>query len=159
MLSAEQQKIVSSEDSLKLVNSILKKLGIRNDEDLRQDAMYYLCKCISRFDPEQGTKWTTYAYKNVMMYVKSTKKRQMQKQIHSIDFTSFADNTADLVISRQQPKVSLTFLNQCNAEERNILRLRYLGYKVHEIGAMYGCSRQYVSQRLKEIREKLLKNS
>lgn len=159
MLSAEQQEIVASEDSLKLVNSILKKLGIKNDEDLRQDAMYYLCKCIVRFDPEQGTKWTTYAYKNIMMYVKSTRKRQMQKQLHSIDFTSFADNTEDLVVSRPRPKVNLAFLNQCNAEERNILRLRYLGYKVHEIGAMYGCSRQYVSQRLKEIREKLLKNS
>ena len=159
MLSAEQQKIVTSEDSLKLVNSILKKLGIKNDEDLRQDAMYYLCKCIVRFDPNKGTKWTTYAYKNVMMYVKSIKKRQLQKQVHSIDFTSFADNTADLVVSKSHPKVSLTFLNQCDAEERNILRLRYLGYKVHEIGTMYGCSRQYVSQRLKEIREKLLKNS
>ena len=160
MLSAEQQKTI--EESLWVVNDVLKNLGLQGDEDLRQEANLYLCRCLERFNPSYNTKWTTYAYKNIFMFVKLCNRRQAPKQAQCIDFTSYADNMDDIVIARPQGVLDMAILKKCTPEEKDILRLRYLGYKVQEIGKMYGCSRQYVSQKLKEIRRKvikLLKNS
>lgn len=155
MLSAEQQKTI--EESLWVVNDVLKDLGLQGNEDLRQEANLYLCRCLERFNPSYNTKWTTYAYKNILMFVKLLNKRQATKQARCIDFTSYADNMDDLVIAKPQQVLDITILKKCTPEEKDILRLRYLGYRLQEIGAMYGCSRQYVSQKLAEIRQKICK--
>lgn len=155
MLSAEQQQII--ENSLGIVNDVLRKLGLQGDEDLRQEANLCLCRCIERYDPSRNTKWITYAYKNILMFVKLANRQKIFKQSRSIDFTSYADNIDDLVASSPRQRPNMAILKNCTAEERDIIRLRYLGYKMHEIGDMYGRSRQYVTQKLKEIRQKICK--
>lgn len=156
MLSAEQQKIIASEDSIKLVNSVLRKLGRRGDEDLRQSALCYLCECIKRFDPNKKTKWTTYAYKNIFMFLK----RNSQKPNMTIDFTSFADNTSDYIVARPiYSQVTLGtlrgLLKDCTVEEQQIVFLKYKGYKTYEIGEIRHQSPRYIARKLKEIRVKI----
>lgn len=158
MLSAEQQQIIDSDNSRKLVNGILKKLGFGHDEDLRQDAMCYLCECIQRFDRSKGVKWTTYAYKNIFMFIKRKERRRSQKASQTIDFSSFADNADDLLSDKSTLIAIATGLAECTPEERQIIKLRYGGYKICEIGQMLGYPYQFVSDTLKEIRKKITKN-
>ena len=114
MLSAEQQKII--EESLWVVNDVLKDLGLQGNEDLRQEANLYLCRCLERFNPSYNTKWTTYAYKNILMFVKLLNRRQATKQARCIDFTSYADNMDDLVIAKPQQVLDITILKKCRTE-------------------------------------------
>lgn len=159
MLSAEQQKAI--EDSLWVVNTVLKELGLQNNEDLRQEANLYLCKRIGNFDPARKTKWTTYAYKITTRYVKTIERRQSEKARHYLDFSSFADNTDDLVVAQQSmvavPSHCL-ILKDCTDEEKRIIQLKLKGYKNYEIGQIQGQSSRHIGEKLKIIREKLLKS-
>ena len=66
-LTNEQQKQI--ENSLWVVNTVLKKQGIDYNEDMRQSAIMYMCECLLRYDPDKGVKWTTYAYKNFIVVI------------------------------------------------------------------------------------------
>ena len=44
MLTKEQQHTI--ENSIWVVNTALQKQGLSSDEDLRQSAILYMCKCI-----------------------------------------------------------------------------------------------------------------
>lgn len=154
MLSAEQQKTI--QESLWVVNTVLKDLGLQQDEDLRQDANLYLCRCLERFNPSHNVKWTTYAYKNILMFVK----RKSQITIPTIDFTSFADNTSDYIVARPTcPQITFGMLRgllkNCTAEECQIVFLKYKGYKTYEIGEIRHQTPRYIAKKLKEIRNKI----
>ena len=98
MLSDEQRDTI--EDSVWVVNTVLKKQGLENDEDMRQSALLYMCKCIQRFDPSKNIKWTTFAYKNIYLFVKRNFKKQQEKSIPTVSENMFylADKEDDIEI-------------------------------------------------------------
>ena len=64
----------------KTINTALKKQGLQENEDLRQSAILYMCKCLERFDPTKNIKWTTFAYKNIYLYIKREHNKEAAKQ-------------------------------------------------------------------------------
>lgn len=158
MLSLEQQEII--ENSLWVVNTALKKQGLQADEDLRQSAILYMCKCLERFDPSKDIKWTTYAYKSVFLFIKRTHGKEMKKRSMFID-----DDIFNLI----EPVSSLidepTMFNEgkyiidsikavCSPEESQIIELKRQGYKVVEISSIMKCSTSKINGRMQSIKEK-----
>lgn len=158
MLSLEQQNII--ENSIWVVNTALKRQGLQADEDLRQSAILYLCKCIERFDPTKKIKWTTYAYKNIFLYIKRTHGKENKKSSMFVD-----DDIMDLQEPQNLPIDDRELFNDskymveqikavCSPEERQIIEFKLQGYKVIEIGALMGCSASKVNGCMQSIREK-----
>jgi len=80
MLTQEQRELL--ENSLWVVNSVLKAQGLQRDDDMRSRANLYLCKCVQRYKPERNAKWTTYAYKSVFLFVKTSHAQEMVEKSH-----------------------------------------------------------------------------
>lgn len=157
MLSKEQQSII--EDSIWVVNTALKNQGLElspKTEDLRQSAILYMCKCLERFDPTRNIKWSTYAYKNVYLYIKRQNKREIRCRQHEIEdediyktleeYEAETDNQARLIIDKISQK--------CTPRERELLDLKLKGYKGREIGVIMGISISRISLYMKSIKEK-----
>lgn len=153
MLSTEQQNII--ENSIWVVNTALKKQGLQADEDLRQSAILYMCKCIQRYDPEKHIKWTTFAYKNVYLFIKRTHIKRMVKDNLIADVDVY---TPILSINNLSNLDNVLFLENikclCTAEERQMLELKRQGYKIMEIGKIMGCSARRISGYMQSIKEK-----
>lgn len=153
MLTANQQSII--ENSLWVVNTALKRQGLSCDEDLRQQAILYMCKCLQRFDQEKNIKWTTYAYKNVYLYIKRLHLKESYKP-------SFESGEDLMVIGEKITPIEPTFedfttkdiLAVCSPIEREILHLKLSGYKYGEISNILNCSISKINKYMKDIREK-----
>jgi RNA polymerase sigma factor (sigma-70 family) len=150
-LTTEQQQII--QDSVWVVNTALKKQGLSTDEDMRQSAILYMCKCLLRFDPSKNVKWTTYAYNNVYLYIMRVHKKEVQKKSRLVGEDLFAilhkdeDFNEEVVVLDQ-------ILGLCTPEEREVLELKRQGYKGAEIGQILGYTHSKVNSYLHEIREK-----
>lgn len=132
MLSKSQQEII--ENSLWVVNTALKKQGLENNDDLRQDAILYLCQCLTRFDPLKGVKWSTYAYRNIFLYVKRKNAEEMAFRNQCVDI----DEMKDVLVGEYAHDDSdMSFgnylLSKMNEIEKKIFNLMVEGYKIPEI--------------------------
>lgn len=158
MLSLEQQKTI--ENSVWVVNTALKKQGLRTDEDLRQSAILYMCKCLERFDPTKQIKWTTYAYKSVFLYIKRTHAKEMKRQSLFVDddILTLKEQIADPMeqpqhldgVSYKIDKIKAV----CSMEEKQIIDLKLKGYKVVEISSLMKCSPSKINGCMQSIKEK-----
>lgn len=152
-LTANQQSII--ENSLWVVNTALKRQGLSCNEDLRQQAILYMCKCLQRYDQEKNIKWTTYAYKNVYLYIKRMHLKESYKQ-------SFERGEDLMIIGEKIAPIEPTFdefttediLAVCSPIEREILCLKLSGYKYEEIGIILKCSVSKIKRDMQNIREK-----
>lgn len=151
-LSTEQQSQI--ENSLWVVNSVLKKRNLSYDEDMRQSAILYMCECILRFDPSLNIKWTTYAYKNIDYFVwkKSKEETANNSYISTHDIYEYKD-----IIQQPEPEQDkITYLKAiygtCNEQERKILDLKKDGYSPKEISQIMNFSISTLNSRLRNIR-------
>lgn len=154
MLSTEQQKLV--EDSLWVVNTALKRQGLSHNDDLRQSAICYMCQCVERYNPDTNVKWTTYAYKNVSLYIKRINKKEMQ---HNSMFSDNGLNDAfDCTVEPQNYNDSVFMLERikivCSPLETRVLELKQQGYRCAEIGKMVNCSQDKVNCLMQSIKRK-----
>lgn len=161
MLTQEQQSTI--ENSLWVVNTALKRQGLSNDDDLRQDAMLYLCEIIQRFDESKGIKWTTYAYKSIYFYIKRIQKRKKKLKNREIDDeildcdneiyeTLPSDET--IMINDNDCSDKFELLKEfCSDEEKKILSMRLKGYRLVEIANELNYSVSTVNNRLRNIKE------
>ena len=160
MLSLEQQKTI--ENSIWVVNTALKKQGLQADEDLRQSAILYMCKCLERFDPTKKIKWTTYAYKSVFLFIKRTHGKEMKKKsmIVDDDVCNFTRNEPIIQPIEEQYEMSDSSYRLdriravCSAEEKRVIDLKLQGYKVVEISALMRCSTSKINGCMQSIKEK-----
>ena len=159
-LSPLQQKDI--EDSLWVVNSALKKQGLSNNEDLRQSAILYMCKCRLRFDPQKHIMWTTFAYRNVYLYIKRFIRKEKEKQAYVINKDIF---DMEDYLSIEKPKTNSLIcyhliMEQCNKEELKILKLMKEGYNRIEIAEILNCSQSKVYKKVRALRKRVggLKN-
>ena len=166
MLTKEQQHTI--EHSIWVVNTALQKQGLSSDEDLRQSAILYMCKCIERFDPSRDIKWTTYAYRNIYLYIKkkhiqSIKKAQRecpldQETLYSPQSQFAFEQQAD---REEQINIRLEHLkSKCSDKELRYMELRLQGYKRGEIGAIMGVTqgviRGYHENIIQKAKESIL---
>jgi len=157
MLNDEQRKMV--EESIWVVNTALKKQGLECDKDLKQDALLCMCQCAERFDASKGIKWTTYAYKNVYLYIKRTHAKQNKKSAPLIkqDLFDMGDNIDGIqgVNIYDDPKYRLDgFMGVCSKNEKALLKAKLRGYTLPEIAKQLNCSAEKVNITVKSIKEK-----
>nr|CAI9751042.1 RNA polymerase sigma factor [Caudoviricetes sp.] len=58
------------EENLPLVTFSLNKLGVAFDEDYFQQGVLELIRCVDKFDEKKGIKFSTYAVKNIKLFLK-----------------------------------------------------------------------------------------
>lgn len=158
MLSLQQQETI--ENSLWVVNTALKRQGLQADDDLRQSAILYMCKCLESFDPTKNIKWTTYAYKNVFLFIRRTHGKEMRKLSMVVEDDIY-DIKEPLKIPLEEPLVSNESKYRVerikailDPKERQILELKLQGYKFAEIGELMGWSISKVNNCMRAIKEK-----
>lgn len=159
MLSLEQQSIIK--DSLWVVNRNLELLGLQRDEDLRQECNLFLCRCLEHFKPSKSTKFTTYAFKSVYLFILKYKKRNAK---YTRNVSTFSDKgetfTAEnqLAVNPQHNIDNACLLKNlyavCTPEEIEILELKRQGYKLVEIKAMTNRSVRQLSYIIGTIKQK-----
>ena len=165
MLNDEQRQMVES--SIWVVNTALKKQGLEKNKDLKQDALLYMCQCAERFDASKGVKWTTYAYKNIYLFIKRTHAHEMKKSAPIIDFDLFdvSDGLLDLnedlldEINKEpmynNPKYKLeNVMQNCSPQERVVLKQRLKGYTQPEIAEQMGCNLSKINLYMKNIQQR-----
>lgn len=155
MLSKEQQEMV--EDAMWVVNWVLKEQNLWGNEDLRQDALLYLCRCAERFNEKADTKWTTYAYKNISLYVKRKNILESMKN----DMYKPEEEKPSKVISADYMETKALLkevYSKCNDREKKILVLKLKGYKIREIAEIMGISMPIVKNDLMFIKRKARKD-
>lgn len=152
-LTAIQQKEI--EDSVWVVNTALKRQGLSCNEDLRQSAILYMCECLLRYDPTKGIKWTTFAYKNVYLFIKRTHKKENKRTQYECDCDD------DLMLIGGQQNQQNTFIVEnimdlCTPNEKKILMLKLQGYKYGEISVKLHCSISKINNYMQSIRAKTM---
>lgn len=140
-LTDEQRKII--EESMWVINTVLKAHNLAHDEDMRQQAILYMCECIERFDPSKNAKFSTYAYKNIYLYVlrkkKALPKCEDEREEPSFDF--------DFLTIKEFEKTLSTI-------EAKLLYYKCLGFRRKEIMAEMTLSPKRYTSLLKSIRKK-----
>lgn len=158
MLSQEQRDII--ENSIWVVNAALKNQGLQTDKDLKQSAILYMCKCLQNFDKDKHIKWTTYAYKNVYLYIKRTNGKKMLKQSYILneDISNIKKalvcNDREIDLFNANRIIIERIKSVCNEKELKVLELKLKGYKIAEISSMLHCSNTTVVNSMQKIRTK-----
>lgn len=157
MLNSEQQQMVES--SIWVVNTALKKQGLEKDKDLKQDALLYMCQCAERFDKTQGVKWTTYAYKNVYLFIKRNHAKEMKRKSALIDQDLF-DMNENLLQQFEEDLFNnpcqrlKAFMSKCSPQQQTILTKGLEGYTIPEIALQINISNTQVANRLRGVKQK-----
>lgn len=154
-LTLEQQEDI--ENSIWVVNTALKRQGQSTNEDLRQDAILYMCSCRLRFNPSLNVKWTTYAYRNVYLFIKRTLLKEKSKNGYIIK--SDYNDISNLIPAEDKFDTiegDDTYLQQlCSTEEKQVLELKRQGYNGREIAAILNCSTSKVNCYLNKVKQKV----
>lgn len=147
-LSIEQQQMIL--DTLWVVNSVLKKQKRVYDEDLRQTAIIYLCKCLLRFNGEFGAKWNTYAYKSVDLYVK----REIER-LNKIKQREIISSKEYMVSQRPSDyrTIYIEVRRKCMPKTQKLLELKLQGYSDKEARDILRCGKNKICEMKEEIRE------
>jgi RNA polymerase sigma factor (sigma-70 family) len=154
MLTPEQQKTI--EESQWIVNLALKKQGLSRDQDLRQNAMLYLCRCIEHYDPSLDIKWSTYAFKSVYFYIKRTHAKQMKRQELLLDpeeIENLGQERNETECFEETMKVR-EIRAVCTPKERDVLDLKLKGYKHGEMSEILNRSCITVGVHWRNIKQK-----
>ena len=155
MLSAEQQNII--ENSIWVVNTALKRQNLTYNEDLRQSAIVYMCKCLLRYNPNSNVKWTTFAYKNVYLYIKRVNRKENIRQKIEIADEFVCEKNIDIVEYNDSNLVLRDIYNLCTPREQQLLELKLQGYKNYEIGVIMKCSVSNVNNYMRKIQSKAMR--
>lgn len=157
--------------NLRLVSHVVRKYysTAKNQEDLVSIGSIGLIKAVDSFNPENGTRFATYAAKciqnEILMHFRSQKKLSAEVSINEtidvdrdgnpltyIDVIATEDNIEEEVDLKVKSAMVRRLVNSVLEErERQIIVLRYgLGggkpYTQREVAQMLGISRSYVSR-------------
>ena len=157
--------------NLRLVSHIVRKYysTAKNQEDLVSIGSIGLVKAVDSFNPENGTRFATYAAKciqnEILMHFRSQKKLSAEVSINEtidvdrdgnpltyIDVIAAEDNIEDEIDLKIKSALVRRLVNNVLEErERQIIILRYgLGgtepHTQREVAQMLGISRSYVSR-------------
>ena len=151
------------------------------DDDDFQGCMAQLCYAATKFKPEKGVKWSTYAVNVaqrffIEQYHRSMRRKHDQSRLVKSAYTGDGKHLLDGMVDSRSPdaekitekrdsiRALLGHLKCLSAREIEIIHLRFgLGggepWTLHEIAERQGCSkeriRQIEVQALNKLREKL----
>ena len=160
MLNENEKQIILN--SMWVVNTALKELGLGANKDYKQLALLELHRCVKVFDASRGVKWSTYAYNSVYLKIKRRRNKDYAKQKALVNenalcykSTEINEERANAVHTINQLKKSLT------EQELFVLEQIYKGYSAREIAEQLNRSRTYVKQIWSNIKSKAthLKNN
>lgn len=155
MLTAEQRKTV--EESIWIVNTVLKKLGLQTDDDMRQTALLYMCSCIQRFDNTRGVKWSTFAYKSIYLYVVREKQTQRKKDAQLVEESKMfymSDNYETQYKLDNSCQIQ-SIISPCTSLEKQVATLLSQGYTINEIATALKTGETKVRHIKKSLRYKI----
>lgn len=171
-LTPEQQKLAA--DNEKLIWFFLKKYASGSDpQELYGVAAEGLIRAASTYDPERG-KFSTHAMYHMRSAVDfdqscaKRKKRSGKLVLHMDDVDAVDPNeeynaeTCGVAPLRDRPFLSLDetgadverFLRSLPARDRELVRMRIVGYTIKEIGDTFGITIQAASAHMKRIANK-----
>lgn len=154
-LNDEQRRAI--EDSQWIVNDVLKHYGKSYDNDLRQSALLYMCKCVMRYEPQKG-KWETYAYANTGYFVwKQIKRQNAEKERTAKEAAEDMVNTESEDIDGTITAKSLVEKLKANStdRERIVIDLLLAGHKKSEVARKIGKAPQTISGIVESLRRKI----
>lgn len=168
------------EHNLRLVAHIIKKYDAEKSEqeDLISIGVIGLIKAIDSFDPDQGTRFATYAGKcvqnEVLMYFRSQKKFALESSLNEaievdkdgnpltiLDVMRVEDDVVEQIEQKNRTAQALHAIRtRLNERERMIVCLRYglqgaSPVTQREVAKKLGISRSYVSRIEKNALEKI----
>lgn len=168
------------EHNLRLVAHIIKKYytGCKDQEDLLSIGTIGLIKAIDTFNPDNGTKFATYAGKclqnEILMHFRSQKKLMSETSINDaieydkdgnpltyMDIICVEDDIIDKIELKSKSELAFKAIKVClSSRERDIIIMRYgLAGKPpetqREVAKKLGISRSYVSRLEKSAIEKI----
>lgn len=130
------------------------------DEDLYEDAVYELIRCLGRFDESRGVKWTTYAVRSIVLYVRREKaRRQKASALTASEDATFyrVEDAKDMDAEITSQWVVEDLFANLTAEQKEVARLKYQGYNNNEIKRNLGISSTKLNRILQEVRRKAQK--
>ena len=154
MLSKDQQKII--EESLWIVDAVLKRQGFTDDEDLRQDTVLYMCKCLERYDETRGVKWSTYAYKSLYLYSMRVRYKREQREAFLVkdDLQSAAKIIAKNNAESENGRVLYAHIcASCDELCRAVLNLKLQGFTGAEIRELLNLPAAKYKALIREIKK------
>ncbi|MDD7647530.1 MAG: sigma-70 family RNA polymerase sigma factor [Ruminococcus bromii] len=171
-LTPEQQKLAA--DNEKLIWFFLKKYASGSDlQELYGVAAEGLIRAAATYDPARG-KFSTHAMYHMRSAVDfdqsyaKRKKRSGKPVLHMDDVDVIDQNKecnakmCDVVPLQDRPCLSLDetgadverFLRSLHARDRELVRMRIVGYTIKEIGDTFGITIQAASAHMKRIANK-----
>jgi RNA polymerase sigma factor (sigma-70 family) len=150
MLNDIQRDLIKN--NLWVVNTAIKRLNLQGNEDYCQMGKLYLCQCTERFNEAKGVKFTTYAYKNVYLYLKRIRAKEISENnlYTDIDVDIAGANVVEVV----QTCTTISKL-PLNKTQKQILRMKANGYTLKETAKDLKCSISKVEQNLRKTKSKL----
>ena len=140
-----------------VVNTVLKKLGLEKDEDMRQEALLCMWKCAKKYDPNAGVKFSTYAYKSTYFYIlrlnkKETEKRKLTVSAEKLFSLSDENLQSERLVNTCQIKTAADGLTK---KEKKCADYFAQGYTKKEIQQKMKLSKKSVALIVKSIRHKI----
>ena len=132
-----------SSDVQNIMNKVANRYRTAIDfDDLESIKMQTLWRCIDRYDPDKGTKFTSYLYQQLSFAFKNKLKKKRKE--HNVDTLESVDRK---IQNAMEVKDMITGLDP---EHADILNKRfYYNMTMQEIGTSNGYSRETARRRLK----------
>ena len=142
----------TSSDIQNIMNKVSNRYRNAIDfDDLESIKMQTLWKCMDKYEPDRGTKFTSYVYQQLSFAYKNKIKKKRRE--FNVDIVDGADR-------KQQERMEVhEILLGLAPEDRDILNKRYYhNMTMLEIGRSNGYSRETARRRLKKALKTCQKN-
>lgn len=164
------------EQNLNLVHFVINRWfddlpAIFEYEDLYQSGCIGLMRAARTYDHDRGIAFSTYAVPKIRGAITITLKPSQRQKCIPIDCLVSLDNTIvsgslttykDVLADSRDidddvsAKICLQqILKMLNRKDRELIKLRLLGYTQHEIAKTQDVSQEWVSKRIKNIKRRL----
>ena len=173
-LTDEQQKLVL--DNQKLVYHVIKRLNLYNKlEDYFDIGLIGLCKAAQTFKPENGSRFSTYAYvcirNDILMEIRNENR---QCDAYAISFSSIISSSKDNdlsledilsdyelendILNREELISLITSIEKLNEEDKTIINLYFYQNKTQkQIAQILNMSQAQASRRIQRALNNLRK--
>jgi RNA polymerase sigma factor (sigma-70 family) len=150
----------------KIIGSIIKKYlpfchddALITSQDLEQEAWVGLLECCERYDPEAGTRFTTFAYGSIRFHLCRflTKRKLPQKPSHvDLDFELLEEHSY-IDMDVENADVIRTIMAMVKGYQYSSLLIEHFieGKSYRELGTKHGISRGTIANKIRALLEVL----
>lgn len=152
MLTVEQKQLV--EEHLWVAKAVLKKYGLARDKDWQSIANLELIKCATKYDRAYGVKFSTYAYKSILLAIRRIRYKETAQNGKIVPLETANEipdtlSSVDTAIRVTEIKANLT------RREIAVCELLEQGYNYKEVAFILGKTRQGIYCIRERIKNKI----